>query len=140
MPLKQNKKSKFNDFKEITTFVSLTWPSSQNFDILFGLATEPRSFPTGLFLFNSLPIRSECQNSPQTGIGNVLPQLNGSNVLLEVRLDRSENRLKVSGPGKTIRPAARVLNERLGCNIFSFQPHRKSLAPLGKISWSLMRC
>src|SRR5882757_5184198 len=49
MPLKHSKILKFHDFKEITTFVSLTWPSSQNFDILFGLATEPRSFPTGLF-------------------------------------------------------------------------------------------
>src|SRR5882762_644407 len=57
MPLKHSKILKFNDFKEITTFVSLTWPSSQNFDILFGLATEPRSFPTGLFLFYPLPLK-----------------------------------------------------------------------------------
>lgn len=54
MSLKLNKILKFHDFKEITTFVSLTWPSSRDFYILFGLATKPRSFSTGLFLFLKL--------------------------------------------------------------------------------------
>lgn len=54
MSLECNKNKKANDFKEFTIFVSTSRPYRRifykTFFIFFGLATEPRSFPTGLFL------------------------------------------------------------------------------------------
>jgi hypothetical protein len=57
MSLKQDNLKIIHEFKEFTIFVSLRRPSSRPIHIvfrLFGLATEPRSSPTGLFYFGYL--------------------------------------------------------------------------------------